>query len=159
MFLAGEAKGTARCLRKGGPEHFCLKLKPKGPDKMKIWGQGGPRARCLQKGALDRLSKSNRRSQNILEIFPAGGAQGAQGQMPSKRCLGAFFFKLQAKGPKYFKDVSGRGGPRGAQGQMPSKRCPETFLQLESKGPEHFRNVSGRAAQGGQGPDAFKKLP
>ena len=98
----------------------------------------------------------NQRGQNVLGMFLAGGARGAQGQMPSKM-LSEEFFPLKPKGPEHFRDVSGRGGP-GSQGQMPSKRKPDFFL-LEAKRPEHFSDVSGReGGQGGPGPDASKKV-
>ena len=98
----------------------------KGPEQIWMFLEGGPRwaqSQMRSKGCLGTFLNSNQSSQNILEMFPAGRAQGGQGQMPSKM-------------------------------------CPGTCFQAKSKGARTFSGCfPQRWAQGGPGPDAFKKVP
>ena len=84
-----------------GPEHL---RDVSGRD-----GPGGPGPDAFKKIPWNIFIDQNQMGQNVLGMFLAGGARGAQGQMPSKM-LPEAFVPLKPKGPKHFRDVSGRGG-------------------------------------------------
>ena len=133
------ARTFKECFRQGGPREaqgqapskMCpgtfVYLKLYGPEHLRDVsgrdGPGGPGPDAFKKIPWNIFIDQNQRGHNVLGMFLAGGARGAQDQMPSKM-LSEVFFPLKPKGPEHFRDVSGRGGP-GSQGQTPSKRKPD----------------------------------
>ena len=84
----GKARGAqGQMPSKRWPEAF-LSIKSKGPEYFKDVfgrGEGGPGPNAFKKVAWIFCFYQDQKSQNILGIFPAGGARKAQGQMPLKR--------------------------------------------------------------------------